>query len=61
MAALKVKELKKLLSPIVPILRQLKELLSGNLTNLERSSQLATIKEKRKQKLPHTTERVKSR
>jgi hypothetical protein len=61
MAALKVKELKKLLSPIVPILRQLKEPLYGNLTNLERSSQLATIKEKRKQKLSPTMERVKSR
>jgi len=61
MAALKVKELKKLLSPIVPILRQLKEPLYGNLTNSERSSQLATIKEKRKQKLSPTTERVKSR
>ena len=61
MAALKVKELKKLLSPLVPILRQLKEPLYGNLTNSERSSQLATIKEKRKQKLSPTTERVKSR
>lgn len=61
MAALKVKELKKLLSPIVPILRQLKEPLYGNLTNSERSSQLATIKEKRKQKLSPTMERVKSR
>jgi hypothetical protein len=61
MAALKVKELKKLLSPIVPILKQLKEPLYGNLTNSERSSQLATIKEKRKQKLSPTMERVKSR
>jgi hypothetical protein len=56
MAALKVKELKKLLSQIVLILRQLKEPLYGNLTNSEKSSQLDTIKEKRKQKLSHTME-----
>lgn len=61
MAALKVKELKKLLSQIVLILRQLKEPLYGNLTNSEKSSQLDTIKEKRNQKLSHTMERVKSR
>jgi len=61
MVARKVKEQKKLPFQAVQMLRLLKEPLFGNHKNLERNSWSITIKGKKKQKVSHTMERVKSR